>query len=792
MYRPDVSNRIAVLSDRAAKVRRTEGVPSVGGQPQRPPPSRLLVPPQEEKNFLERILEKYTRNDSQQDDDGNNENEHQQAPLPQAPAATIASVGQKRRHEGAGGAGDPPPKRPLAVTHKRQPNRLSMQGYMLQLLKADADEEADKLRNTRVHLRWEYEVLNLKFKGECIGDIRIKKKRGALEFIYDTCMKPSKQQRLMHMGIEAISYPSFFGEELHAHMVRILRERNWSEFRTEAIFEAPRRFGKTVAISMDAAAELVTQPGNATSEYGHDICVYSNNHRASKMLLLQTYKFVKVICADPRFGGKIESINKNESIEFHTKDSYINLMYAYPAKPDNLRGTGSKAPTGTVIAEEFAYMPEEVFFGILAPTLTRRNVKFVGITTVNGSDSFVSPLTQAKYPDGRSVFLSLNFQLICAECKAANRAHLCKCLVGDLPPWQSAEQHEKLSIIMEKKIGKFLQEIKGLSIDETVSPAFCQVSCEFLRTPESILTSKQTFSEIIYTAVDPACGGKYSKFAIVSAIFRDNLMIVSALLCLLFGWWRCVVDVLVVVFVVLVDLFVFFLLRLCVPLEIVDFERAPEDKLAQLVDVLVCLQHARCVERREQLQRRHELPNRGAIGDANVLGQSPAMLAQEQQCLQLARHLYETEKQRLRWHSDGSVLWRATARQQSRHSLIDFECVQQLLALDFSLFALSFLHVFKFRSPFQVLIESMLDFNVEFQRYLDVCVDGTNRGRLPAPECEFHLERSFVQVVAQNAIGNIGCEEHGGDVVPSSARNAACRLAMSYVGEMQQHLACCL
>ena len=422
-------------------------------------------------------------------------------------------------------------------SRKRQPNMLSGTSFMLQLLQADAEEEAERLRRTRVHLRWEYEVHNVKFKGNCLGDVRMKRKDEALAFIYENVMQPSKHQRLMHLALKAISYPSFYGAELNMHMVRLLRENNWSEFRTEAIVEAPRRFGKTVGTSMDAAAELVTQPGNATSEYGHDVLCYSNNHRASKMLLLQTYKFVKSLCGEGKFGGRIIGLNKNESIRFMTREGYINEMYAYPAKPETLRGTGSKCPTGTVIAEEFAYIPEEVFFGILAPTLTRRNVKFIGITTVNGSDSFVSPLTSAKFPDGRSVFLTLNFQLICTECKAAKREAQCRCLIGDIPHWQSSSQHDKLTIIMERRIGKFLQEIKGLAIDETTTPAFCQVACEFLRTPEAVMKVAEIHSDAVFMAVDPACGGRYSKFAIVSAIFvRDPksskvLMIVSCYVC---------------------------------------------------------------------------------------------------------------------------------------------------------------------------------------------------------------------------------------------------------------------
>ena len=522
MYRTDAGQRLQFLNAAAKKPRLNPK-----DVPRRPPVS---VPATDE-NFLQRIIRKIADDELYDDDDDDGADDKDDADNNIETFELPTRAGAKRSSDGAVARtkpAPPPPPRPAPpVVHKRQPNKLSMQGYMLQLMKADADEEADKLANTRVHLKWEYEVLNLRFKGECVGDMRIKKKRGALEFIYTNITEPSKQQRLMHLGLEAISFASFYGEELNEHLVRILREHNWSELRTEAIIEAPRRFGKSVGSCMDAAAEIVTQPGNPSSEYGHDVLFYANNHRASKMDLLQTYKYVKVLSADPTFGGKIESLNKNESLNFITRDGYINTMYCYPAKPDNLRGTGSKYPTGTVIAEEFAYWPEDLFFSVLAPTLTRRNVKFFGITTVNGSDSFVSPLTQAKYPDGRSVFLCMNFQLICAECKAAHREHLCKCLLGDLPHWQSSAQHEKLSIIMERKIGKFLQEIKGLSVDETVSPAFCQVSCDFLRTPEAIMSTKEIYSEIVYTAVDPACGGKYSKFAIISAIFRDNLMIVS-------------------------------------------------------------------------------------------------------------------------------------------------------------------------------------------------------------------------------------------------------------------------
>lgn len=668
MHRFDVGKRLELLGvDRPAKRARAEPV-----KPRRPQPN---VPPSDE-NFLERIIRQLADEDAINEDVVDNNIETDELPT---------RAGAKRSSDGAiaraGPPPPPPPEKHHVVVHKRQPNKLSMQSYMLQLMKADADEEADKLANTRVHLKWEYEVLNLRFKGECVGDMRIKKKRGALEFIYTNITEPSKQQRLMHLGLEAISYASFYGDELNEHLVRILREHNWSELRTEAIIEAPRRFGKSVGTCMDAAAEIVTQPGNPSSEYGHDVLFYANNHRASKMDLLQTYKYVKVLSADPAFGGKIESLNKNESLNFITRDGYVNTMYCYPAKPDNLRGTGSKYPTGTVIAEEFAYWPEDLFFSVLAPTLTRRNVKFFGITTVNGSDSFVSPLTQAKYPDGRSVFLCMNFQLICAECKAAHREHLCKCLLGDLPHWQSSAQHEKLSIIMERKIGKFLQEIKGLSIDETVAPAFCQVSCDFLRTPEAIMATKEIYSEIVYTAVDPACGGKYSKFAIISAIFRDNLMIVSSFVFLFLFVHRNAIDLLFVFFCVGFHdecQFLRMFLRLpvglrFVPFQIVNLERAEKSEFAQFIDVFRRVENATCIQRCEETQHKHEVRDFHAIQNWNILRQSPSMALFKYHCLKFARHVHKAEENCLRRDEHLGEVGLAATSEDVGHRRVDLQ-----------------------------------------------------------------------------------------------------------------------
>lgn len=402
------------------------------------------------------------------------------------------------------------------------PNKLSMQSYALDTLLFDIDTAAAKFRRTRVHKSWEYEQLSKMTSVETEGERRCSAMKRALAYLDECGFRRSKQQKVMHMAFLAISYSQYYGEDIQQHLMRLLSENGWSELRSECIVLAPRRYGKTVSCSLWTGAELVTQPD-------HDVLIYSNNHRASKMMLLQTYRVVRTLQANPDFGGRVMSLNKNESLTYRTKDGHTNDLFAFPAKPENLRGTGSKRKTGTVILEEMAYIPLGLVLEIVAPTLTRKNVKLIGITTVSGADSFVGPMAEAKFPDGRSVFLTLNFELVCAECKRAGTPQTCKCLSGDIPYWQSSSQHEKLEVIMAGRIDTFMKEIKGFSMDQTVTPAFDIPSVKFLKEPAAVMNAREIASDKIYVAVDPACGGQYSKFAVVSGIFVDNRMIVSSL-----------------------------------------------------------------------------------------------------------------------------------------------------------------------------------------------------------------------------------------------------------------------
>lgn len=80
-----------------------------------------------------------------------------------------------------------------------------------------------------------------------------------------------------------------------------------------------------------------------------------------------------------------------------TAEGHINEFHAYPAKSETLRGTGSKMKAGTVVLEEAAFINPEVTTSIVAPTLTRDNVRNNTIITCLTNGFFKGELVLHKH-----------------------------------------------------------------------------------------------------------------------------------------------------------------------------------------------------------------------------------------------------------------------------------------------------------------------------------------------------------------------------------------------------------
>lgn len=69
---------------------------------------------------------------------------------------------------------------------------------------------------------------------------------------------------------------------------KILESNGWDSLRQEVLVTTPRRFGKTISVSMFAAAMLYSAPKLEMS-------IYSTCKRISQKLLLNVQKFLKLI-----------------------------------------------------------------------------------------------------------------------------------------------------------------------------------------------------------------------------------------------------------------------------------------------------------------------------------------------------------------------------------------------------------------------------------------------------------------------------------------------------------------
>lgn len=403
-----------------------------------------------------------------------------------------------------------------------QPRVLSMYNYTLRLLNKDIKQQSDKIRKSRVPEKWEADRLAIGGEVECEGDMRCRLMDEAIAYIEKKGLEYSPQQKVILKGARAISLAQFYGDSIQYHLPRLLGAMGSSELRSEMLVFMARRQGKSTITGVLGACELVTQP------HGHDICVYANNGRASRLFMMIMYKFVRVLSApEAGFGGKIKNLNKNESMSYLTRWGTINKCSAFPAKEENLRGTGSTETTGTVIIDEIGYVDPSIVSKIIAPTLVRKRVKLIGITTISGFDSPITPLSDARYPDGRKVLLTLNFEGVCEDCKARGEPEKCKCLMADLPHWHLSSQLEKLEILLANNLDTYMREMKNLASDSSITPAFDPRDVAFLRKPDCMMRMTEISAPRVFMSVDPACGGDMSKMAIVSMIYVDGLAIVS-------------------------------------------------------------------------------------------------------------------------------------------------------------------------------------------------------------------------------------------------------------------------
>ena len=163
------------------------------------------------------------------------------------------------------------------------------------------------------------------------GFARIQRCREALESIDRQGFTRSFHQRLFHDHFIRACARIFWKTEPPGTFARnhqkILESNGWDHLSQEILVSTPRRFGKTFAVSMFAAAMLYSTPSL-------ELSIYSTCKRISQKLMRNVDKFLSLIYQDTKC-QKMKIIRSNmEEVVLQGPDGLhdVRTVNSYPSK----------------------------------------------------------------------------------------------------------------------------------------------------------------------------------------------------------------------------------------------------------------------------------------------------------------------------------------------------------------------------------------------------------------------------------------------------------------------------
>lgn len=190
-----------------------------------------------------------------------------------------------------------------------------------------------------------------------------------------------------------------------------------------------------------------------------------------------------------------------------------------------LRGTGTfKKKPGVVVLEEAAYFDPRVLMPVIMPTLTRKNMSLICISTRASSYNFFDKLLEVQKNDGRKLFVTKSYVMVCSDCKEKGEEIACVHKLGELPYWLSASQYQDLVKMMEDYAESIMAELMGMQKDPNEVPVFDR---EYITYLASAPTYKSIRENIVFVGVDPGNSHKADYSVVSTFISKDGELVVS-------------------------------------------------------------------------------------------------------------------------------------------------------------------------------------------------------------------------------------------------------------------------
>lgn len=151
---------------------------------------------------------------------------------------------------------------------------------------------------------------------------------------------------------------------------------------------------------------------------------------------------------------------------------------------------------------------------VIMPTLTRKNVSLIGISTLASTYNFWNKLIEIVKDDGTPLFKCFRYEMVCDSCKAKGEEMACRHKLGELPYWLSADQYRDIQKMMEDYAESFMAELMGLQRDPSEVEIF---EVEYVNALATAPTYEGLITRTIYVGVDPG-SSSYSDYAVCSTM----------------------------------------------------------------------------------------------------------------------------------------------------------------------------------------------------------------------------------------------------------------------------------
>lgn len=181
----------------------------------------------------------------------------------------------------------------------------------------------------------------------------------------------------------------------------------------------------------------------------------------------------------------------------------------------NLRGMGERLALMNV--DEFFFLKPAVYSTVF-PLLKNGAALMMTSSQAMHADHVLQRVVEAKYKNGESVMMQLNWIQSCIKCKLEGNAHTCQHIVQQPQHFQQRAQDNRvrtlIDVISEESTARELDNVTGRSLVEHV---FEKSYLDPLYDRSQDVAYDMPISHV-FVGIDPA-GGGFSQSVIISGIF---------------------------------------------------------------------------------------------------------------------------------------------------------------------------------------------------------------------------------------------------------------------------------